>query len=737
MGSNSLGALNISLRAMDAAQAGINITGQNIANANTEGYSRRIVTFESDEVVVAGFNSVLRNGVKVSQVVRARDMFLDNQFRVHNSELGYSEEVSKTNIAANEILGEPGENGISARVTDLYNAASDLAANPQLNSAKVNFVNAAKTLANTMNLVDSNLARLSSEFTEPVSGSMPIAVSELNELLEQFAEITNEISVQDDDAPDISYLQDKRDLLLDKISKYMDFTINRDGAGEFSSLTISVNESEAKVTGTVAFTSPESSISPAILKASGNNTLELSVDNGNDTSVGPFVVNFDDNSTAIDVVNKINKTFAANGGYGSIAALDADGKLVIATANMRSALSNADAEVTTVGGRALTALGLSAGTTNGADPETRTVVATAGTFYKFKIVEGSLDHGVDPYQLQLVTANDAETVQGTVHNFKGIIGGMFDSVNKDIPELRSELDAFAMTLKTNVNRLLNLGYDEGGAAGPDLFTGYSAGTLQVADAVDVDSSSINPGHTGAFGDGSIANAIAEIFFGNTAVVSDGVKSDQLYIDSSSSSAVLSTMPVVPGDDFKIDVRGIIDDNGIDVNAGTNGYGGGSLVQIEFLDADGAVLGSALNFSATQGPPTDKVSYSGTIPADAAFVRLKMNSSFRDSSLANNEGYFNIAVYQGTASETKVARNLNSGYNQVVGEFATRANFAEQTADIDAAQLSQIKNKKDSVSGVSLEEEASNLIRFQSAFQAAARVMNVVDRIMEEITNLLR
>jgi flagellar hook-associated protein 1 FlgK len=197
------------------------------------------------------------------------------------------------------------------------------------------------------------------------------------------------------------------------------------------------------------------------------------------------------------------------------------------------------------------------------------------------------------------------------------------------------------------------------------------------------------------------------------------------------------MPVVPGDSFKIDVRGIIDDNGVDVNAGTNGFGGGSLVQIEFIDADGAILGSALNFAATEGPPTDKVSYSGTIPADAAYVRVKMNSSFRDSSLSNNEGYFNIAVYQGTASETKVARNINSGYNQVVGEFATRANFAEQTADIDSAQVSQIKNKKDSVSGVSLEEEASNLIRFQSAFQAAARVMNVIDRIMEEITNLLR
>ncbi len=737
MGSNSLGALNISLRAMDAAQAGINITGQNIANANTEGYSRRIVTFESDEVMVRGFSSVLRNGVKVSRIERARDMFLDNQFRVHNSDLGYSEEIAKTNISANEILGEPGDNGVNARLNDFYNAASDLAANPQLSSAKVNFVNAAKTLANTMNLVDSNLARLSSELTEPISGSAAIAVTELNELISQFAEVANEISAQDDDAPDISYLQDKRDLLLDKISKYIDFTINRDGAGEFTSLTINVNASEAKVTGTVAFTSPDSNISPAILKASGNNTLELSVNNGNGTSVGPFTVNFDDNSTAIDVVNKINKTFAANGGYGSIAALDADGKLIVQTANMRSALSNEDAEVTIVGGGALTALGLSAGTTNGVEAEDRVVVGTAGSFYKFRIAEGSLNHGVDPYRLELVTPNDAETLQGSVNGFKGVLGGIFDSINKEIPDLRSELDAFAMTLKANVNRLLNLGYDEGGDAGPDLFTGYSAGTIAIADAVDVDPSSINPGHSGAFGDGSIAGALAEVFFGNSAVVSDGVKSDQLYIDSSSSSAVLSTMPVVPGDDIKIDVRGIIDDNGIDVNAGTNGFGAGSLVQIEFLDSDGNVLGSALSFSATEGPPTDKVSYSGTIPTDAAYVRLKMNASFRDSSLSNNEGYFNISVYQGSASENKVARNINSGYNQVVGEFATRANFAEQTADIDSAQVSQIKNKKDSVSGVSLEEEASNLIRFQSAFQAAARVMNVVDRIMEEITNLLR
>ncbi len=737
MGSNSLGALNISLRAMDAAQAGINITGQNIANANTEGYSRRIVTFEADESMVRGLGSVLRNGVKVSNVERARDMFLDNQFRVQNSRLSYSDQIAQTNIAANQILGEPGDAGISARVSDMYNAASDLAANPQLSSAKVNFVNAAKTLANTINMVDSNMRSMSADLVEPSSGAIPVAINELNELLSQFAEVANQIAAQDDHAPDISYLQDKRDLLLDNISKYMNFTIHRDGAGEFTSLGLDYNASEAKVTGSVAFTNPSNNISPAILAASGNNTLELSVNNGNDTAVGPFIVNFDDNSTATDIVNKINKTFAANGGFGNIAALNADGKLIIQTANMRGALSNSDAEVEIVGGGALAALGLSAGTTNGEDADELMVVDTAGNFYQFQMAEGSVDNGVDPYRLEIITSDDAATVQGSVHNFKGTLGGLFDSVNKEIPELRSELDAFAMTLKNNVNRLLNLGYDEAGVAGSDLFDGYSAATLAVVDAIDADPSSINPGHSGAFGDGSIANAIADIFFGNSAVVSDGVKSDQLYIDASSTSTVLSTMPVVPGDDFRVDVRGIIDDNGIDVNAGTNGYGGGSLVQIEFLDADGNVLGSAVNLTGTEGPPVDKVSYSGDVPTDAAFVRLKMNASFRDSTLSNNEGFFNVSIYQGSASESKVARNINSAYNQVVGEFATRANFAEQTADIDSAQVNQLKNKKESVSGVSLEEEASNLIRFQSAFQAAARVMNVVDRMMEEITNLLR
>ncbi len=737
MGSNSLGALNISLRAMDAAQAGINITGQNIANANTEGYSRRIVTYEADEMVTRGFSTVLRNGVKVSQVERARDMFLDNQYRIHNSSSAYSSQIAKTNVSANQILGEPGDAAISARVNDFYNAASDLAANPQLSSAKVNFVNAAKTLANNINLVDSSLKSMSSDLVEPGSGAVPVAINELNDLLGQFAEITNQVSVQDDNAPDISYLQDKRDLLLDKISKYMDFTIHRDGAGEFTSLAISYNASEAQRTGTVAFTNPGNTLSPAILKASGNNTLELSVNNGKGTSVGPFTVNFDDNSTATDIVNKINKTYAANGGFGAIAALNADGKLLISTANMRGAVSNADAAVTVVGGGALTALGLSAGTTNGEAADEKVVVGTAGIFYKFQMAEGSTANGVDPYRLELISSDDAATVQGTVHGFKGTLGGLLDSVNKEIPDLRSELDAFAMAIKSGVNRLMNLGYDEAGAGGPNLFTGNSAANFAVADAVDANPNSINPGHSGAAGDGTIANAIADIFFGNSAVVSDGVLSDQLYIDSSSTSRVLSTMPVVPGQTFKTDISGIISDNGINVNAGTNGYGGGSLVQIEFIDSDGNLLGSAVNLSGTQGPPTDKVSYSGTIPSDAAYVRFKMNASFRDSTLSNNEGYFDISVYQGNASETKVARNINSAYNQVVGEFATRANFAEQSSKIDDAQLSQLKNKKDSVSGVSLEEEASNLIRFQSAFQAAARVMNVVDRMMEEITNLLR
>ncbi len=207
------------------------------------------------------------------------------------------------------------------------------------------------------------------------------------------------------------------------------------------------------------------------------------------------------------------------------------------------------------------------------------------------------------------------------------------------------------------------------------------------------------------------------------------------MDSPSTSASQSTIPLIPGQQITIHADGIINDGSSPVNAGDNGFGGGSLVKIEFLNAAGTVVGSAINFPTSAGAPNDRVSYSGTVPVGAAFVRFKMNgATFNDNDLTNNLGHFKISVIQDSQSDS--TSNFNNKIANIVGEFGTKGNIANSKLENTKSLHDSLDNRRQSVMGVSLEEEAADLIRFQNAFAANANVMRVMSEVLQTLTGIL-
>lgn len=80
--------------------------------------------------------------------------------------------------------------------------------------------------------------------------------------------------------------------------------------------------------------------------------------------------------------------------------------------------------------------------------------------------------------------------------------------------------------------------------------------------------------------------------------------------------------------------------------------------------------------------------------------------------------------------------FEEAYNNVIstaGNEARRASTSAQAADQKFLTASA---KRDEISGVSLDEEFTNLVRFQRAFQASARVLRVADELLEQVVNLL-
>jgi flagellar hook-associated protein FlgK len=729
----SFSGMFISVSGMLASQVALDVTSNNIANANNEGYTRKTISFQEGNSIASGGNGKLRipSGVLIDKIERVRDNFLDQQLRQQNASVGRDEVISDLTVQLNNILGEPSETGLTAKLNAFFQAASDLSASPEQETARTVFLNSAVALTDSFKQIDQSIYTLEENLTIKPSGELPMAVDSLNEKLSSLAKLHGQVLVGQNQGQSIAELEDSRDKLLDEISKLMDVKIIKAADGQFSKLSMDVSPTEALVTGSNTFSNVNSPIAGL---TAGNNSLTLSINNGNGSATGPFTVNFEANSSIREIVEKINTTFRAAGGKGDIASLDKDSKLVLQTSIIENALNNSDAEVVISAGSANSVLGLNAGTTTGSDAVSTEILTSQGLKYKFALVDGETSAGVNPNKIKLVTNDTFETTLGYIDHPSGTIGGYLTATNKEMPEMRASLSDFAMSIKDSVNKISVLGKTANGNPGAELFTGSSASDFAVNSNILSNASLFAQGKTGAASDGAIITEISDLFFGTSAIISDGSQSEKLYLDSTNSGFSTSSIPVIPGEAIKINVKGIIDNNGSLMNAGTNStLASSSLVQIEFTNASGAVIGSAIDFPPSLGAPADQVTYAGSIPAGAAFVRFKMNTSV-DPDLTDNKGHFGISVVQGV--ENNSSNNFNNKMSEVVGDFGTRGNVALSRKSNSEGLFTALEIRRQSVSGVSIEEEAANLIRFQNSFAANARVISVWDSIFQAILGMV-
>src|SRR3712207_1297493 len=154
MAISSFYGLQTSLRGLLAQQRSLDVTGHNIANASTRGYSRQeAVLAPSDALVIPagatrnGAGAHLGSGVDVDAYRRIRDQFLDLQYRGQAMRAGYestrSEQLDRVEVA----LAEPGEDGIAAQLAAFWNTWNDVGGAPQDEGARTALVEQGATLA--------------------------------------------------------------------------------------------------------------------------------------------------------------------------------------------------------------------------------------------------------------------------------------------------------------------------------------------------------------------------------------------------------------------------------------------------------------------------------------------------------------------------------------------------------------------------------------------------------------
>jgi flagellar hook-associated protein 1 FlgK len=233
--------LETTLRALLAQQAALDTTGHNIANANTEGYSRQSAVIGASDAlqVTDGARQAtiasIGTGVEIESYSRIRDSFLDLQYRAQNMVLGQETATSNSLDEVQTALSEPGENGISNLLDQFWSAWGDVANSPAPGSAsRTALVEQAKTLTTS---IQSLYSRLTQAGTDAQGEYNSLTASPNGEVAQDAQELSNlnlaiKRAVASGDTPNDLY--DRRDQILDKLSELGQISITDLGNGSIN-----------------------------------------------------------------------------------------------------------------------------------------------------------------------------------------------------------------------------------------------------------------------------------------------------------------------------------------------------------------------------------------------------------------------------------------------------------------------------------------------------------------------
>ncbi len=269
--------LHIGRRALQTYDAGLNSVAQNVANAESEGYSRRRLRMSSETTHSPGVimgppgTSDRMAGVSVESFERMRDRLLQDASREAQTGLGAAEEEARLlgNIESAFAVGTDGS--LTRTMNDFWNAWSDVADNPTDTGARQALLSKAESLTTAFNRIDQDLQRLDAEATQALQGGVESA----NSLITRLADLNGQIeTARAAGSPDLG-AEDERDQVVKQLSELAPVNVQEND----NEYTVSIN-GKTVVEGTTAQTLEMDGAS-GILELKGTDTaLALSNEDG-------------------------------------------------------------------------------------------------------------------------------------------------------------------------------------------------------------------------------------------------------------------------------------------------------------------------------------------------------------------------------------------------------------------------------------------------------------------------
>ena len=218
--------LGISSSGVIAAQRALTTTGHNIANASTPGYSRQGVEMEARKPQFAG-NGTIGTGVIVDNVSRNYDEFVVKELRNTTSLSKHLDKSYEFTSQVDDILADP-QAGLSPALSGFFEAVNGLANDPSSTASRQVLLSSARNLSDRFHYLSVRFDSL----RESVNQDMTTSVSQINEIADAIAELNVAIvrSRELTDRP-ANDLLDQRDLLVQQLSERINVrtTVQDDG----------------------------------------------------------------------------------------------------------------------------------------------------------------------------------------------------------------------------------------------------------------------------------------------------------------------------------------------------------------------------------------------------------------------------------------------------------------------------------------------------------------------------
>lgn len=615
--------LNIGYSGLNAAQVGIDTTGHNIANAETEGYTRqRVVTSEATPIAITP--GARGNGAQIAEIVRVFDSFVNDRYSTAAQNKEYSDTLKKNLEELSTYFPDIDNLGIKEDLKNYFDLWQSLAANPSNAAVKVALAQQTQTLTQHISQTQAKIEALQRSMDD----QLLINVEEVNRIGQQIANLNGAIDVAESDGvSNANDLRDQREMLSMSLGKLI-------GAKVFS--------------GNVQTNMP---VDSNIATKTGSYTIQVGGFNIVDgSSFHPIGVDAKSNAGQFNDIyyerqDGVQFPFADKITGGKIGAL----------IELRGSLISSDGTFKD---------GFLQETMNSFDVFSKGLIEATNNLYA--------QTATDSMQSNALSFSDDQTLLSTDESFNA---GTFDLV----------------------------AYDSDGNE-----VGRRSIVIDTSTVID------NASATNLMSDGVTKNSIAEQL---SAQKDDNNDNNALNdIDD-----MITATFAKPSNIFTLSMKGnyasagftfAIEDHGTNFAGvtGVNRFFDGNSAKTMELSAPLKSNASAIRaFKA----PSAGDNQTALDMVQLQFSSFDFNEGYNKSTSATMYGYFDLAV-------TRVG---------------TRTNAIIASNDTITAQFNAVKQEHDSISKVSIDEEMANLIRYQTSYGAAAKVITTIDQMMTTLLGL--